>query len=346
MKQYLLFLLLCIAMPTIASAQLAKGNWMLGGSFYLSNDFGDAKRFIYTVSPYAGYLLSNRFMLGMGLSSTGFQNVDDVEVFDYAVQPFVRYYFPMRNPKFAWLLQAGGAYEWGRFDSPLLSEPLVQTTWRANAGGGLNIFVTPGFAVELGWNFDYINDNFGTPRIESTFVGGLQLYIAKNTEETAKPVTSEAIRQQTAIIGVRRNLIGTFSEAFESLALLMLNDQIALGGGLRSPVVTIDATEGIRLSEIRALLPVFRVFPDINRNGRFGPYFGAGTDFTWFRRSTNNNDFSLNPFVDAGILYFITSRLALDGNFRYRFNAIGNNETRLSEPGFSMGFQYLIPSKN
>ena len=343
MTKKLLSLALFAAFALAVTAQPAKGSWMLGGEAHFLADTKASDFQSWAVSPHVAYFLSDRFALGLGLGAQAAQNGEFYKVSGYWLSPFARYYLPLNNPKFAFSLEAGGEYYYGRINSLRTDE------WQARLGGGLNIFVTPTLALELylGAARDFPDVGPGKTKLNTRL--GFQVLLPKQAPQERQPANSEALRRQTAMLGVSRDIYLNSSDArHEALALLMLSDRFAIGGGISSPATTVSTDEdgSARISEVTGLLPVLRYYPGANPARRLRPYAGAGSSFLWTSDTAASSAFNLAPFAETGLLYFLRPELALEGNFRYQINTRAlRNAADGSELLFRLGFQYFIPTR-
>jgi hypothetical protein len=289
------------------------------------------------------YFLSNHFALGLDLNAYGAQNGETFKVSGYRISPYARYYLPLENPAFAFLFEAGGGYGFDR------SNHIEGETWRLHGGAGLSIFVTPSLALELYFGAANEFPAIGTNGLKPEARVGFQVLLPKRPAAERELAHYGALRHQSIILGVTREFTNS---NFEAIALLMLSDRLAFGGGVNTPTVTImsDGEERIQVAEVTGLLPILRYFPGAEPTRRLRPYFGAGSSFRWTSDDeVASSRFKLAPYGETGLLYFLRPELALEGNFRYQLNtqalrsASSEADSRLL---FRLGFQYFIPAKN
>lgn len=99
MKTLFFFLVLTFSLGL--TAQITKGNWLVGGSGEYTNqtynyDDGDSfKREYITIKPNAGYFLKDKFAVGSALR---FEKFDNANI--YGIGLFSRYYFLKPNKPF------------------------------------------------------------------------------------------------------------------------------------------------------------------------------------------------------------------------------------------------------
>jgi hypothetical protein len=333
------------ALALTLSAQPSKGAWLLGGDAHFLTNFNAARYQDWGINPNVAYFLSDRFALGVDMSAYSRENGESFKVSGYRISPFARYYMPLKNPTFAFSLEAGGGYQFDRSNS------IEGETWRLHGGGALNIFVTPSLALEfylgMAGEFSAIDRNRLLPEARL----GFQVLLPRTPAAERQPAHSGALRYQSAILSVNRELlIDNPNTNFEAMAFLMLNNNLALGGGISSPTVSIMGGDGrTEVAEVAGLLPVLRYFPGSNPARRLRPYFGAGSSFRWTTDERMPSRFNFAPFGESGFLYFLRPDLAIDATARYQFNTQSlrtipvQTESRLL---FRLGFQYFIPTKH
>jgi hypothetical protein len=333
------------ALALTLSAQPSKGAWLLGGDAHFLTNFNAARYQDWGINPNVAYFLSDRLALGVDMSAYSRENGESFKVSGYRISPFARYYMPLKNPSFAFSLEAGGGYQFDR------SNFVDGETWRLHGGSALNIFVSPSLVLEfylgMAGELSAIDRNRLLPEARL----GFQVLLPRTPAVERQPAHSGALRHQSAILSVNRELlIDNPNTNFEAMAFLMLNNNLALGGGVSSPTVTIMGGDGrTEVAEVTGLLPVLRYFPGNNPARRLRPYFGAGSSFRWTSDEAAPSRFNLAPFGETGLLYFLRPELALEGNIRYQLNtqalrsAAAENDPRLL---FRLGFQYFIPTKD
>lgn len=95
MKNIFTLFLLLASLGSL-SAQIEKGNWFLGGTAGINNinsGEGSLGVTIFTVTPMAGYMLSNRFGVGANLDVTIFRYEGGDQNASLGFSPLARYYF-------------------------------------------------------------------------------------------------------------------------------------------------------------------------------------------------------------------------------------------------------------
>jgi hypothetical protein len=215
MKIYLTNLLMVIC--CVASAQINKGNFMIGGniSFVNHKNIGnyttyDASTNQYVVdeavyksntlvlSPRAGYFFTDKFCAGLGLPVTfstakvlGNDGVDtESKSHSFHVGPFVRYYIPLKQSLYA-LVEAG--YVWGTTRSETTGPQFDPNTGNIIRGTntsknidqqidgvvGVAYFLNPNVSVDVmaGYRL-HLNTYHDTHRYVDLQIG-LQVYLRK-----------------------------------------------------------------------------------------------------------------------------------------------------------------------
>ena len=300
---------------------------MLGGSGHFQTDPNADRYSRVSVSPHAGYFLSDRLAIGTGLDAFSNRN-GEFKVSGFEVSPFARYYLPVIDSKLSLMLEAGGGY--GQVTSTSFSGDY----WRAQGGGGLSYFLTPTFAVEGFLGARATLSEGGESNLRHHFRLGFQAFLSKQTRAEPQSISSEVIRKRSLMLGAVRSLtLNSIDHRLEPLALYMLTDHIGVGAALSVPQYGVQ--------------PLLRYFPGNNKKGRLRPYAGAGANFEWMSSGSENRNFRTAPFAEAGAMYFLSPNLALDAGLRYQFNLNGNDKAAgfRSGPLFRMGVQYFLPSK-
>ncbi|WEK34914.1 MAG: outer membrane beta-barrel protein [Candidatus Pseudobacter hemicellulosilyticus] len=139
------FLTVC---ATGAFAQINKGQWLVGGTVgFNSQKFGDGdenKVSMLNISPNGGYFFMDKLAAGLRLdfTSTKVKSEDDAYS-DFAVAPFVRYYFLPTTEKVNLFLD--GSYGFGSAGQ----EDKTNQSYFAFVAGPA-VFLSPSVALELG----------------------------------------------------------------------------------------------------------------------------------------------------------------------------------------------------
>jgi len=307
------------------SGQPAKGTWMLGGDAHFQSNIGGSEFEALGLSPRAGYFVTDRLALGMGAGiyagRTEFLKYSGVNV-----SPFARYYFPIKKTNLSFLLETGGTFSSGQFDR------LTSKTWRVQAGGGINYFLSPEFAIEAMLGAARVFPQVGDNSTETDFRIGFQVFLPRKDRKADAPVSSGTLRKGSLLLGAARSLtLNSDNHRFEPSFSYMLSDRFAVGAAITLPI-----------NEFR---PHLRYFTGSENASKLRPFLGAGSSFTW--KYGENNDLNIAPFAEAGLLYFISPNIALEGALQYQL------DTRPFRPASDLvsnimarvGFVYVLPSK-
>ena len=307
------------------SGQPAKGTWMLGGDARFQSNIGGAGVSTLVLSPRTGYFVTNRLALGM---RAGFYaaRTDFVKYSGVSVSPFARYYFPLKKTKLSLLLETGGSLDAFRLNGE------TSNTWRIQAGGGINYFLTPEFAIEAMLGAGRVFPKIGEDFTETDYRIGFQVFLPRKDREADAPVSSGTLRKRSLLLGVARSLtLNSENHRFEPSFSYMLSNRFAVGAAITLPI-----------NEFR---PHLRYFTGSENASKLRPFLGAGSSFIW--KYGESDQFNITPFADAGLLYFISPNLAIEGALQYQL------DTRPFRPASDLvsnvmarvGFQYVLPSK-
>ncbi|MBP8239774.1 MAG: hypothetical protein KAX50_07425 [Saprospiraceae bacterium] len=306
------------------SGQPAQGTWMLGGDARFQSNIGGGISTL-TLSPRAGYFVTDRLALGMG-SGLFAGRTDFVNYSGVSVSPFARYYFPLKKTKLSLLLETGGSFDAFRFNGE------TSNTWRIQAGGGINYFLTPEFALEAMLGAGRVFPKIGEDFTETDFRIGFQVFLPRKDREADASFSSGALRKGSILLGVARTLtLNSGNQRFEPTFSYMLSDRFAVGAAITLPI-----------NEFR---PHLRYFADSENASKLRPFLGAGSSFIW--KYDESDWFNITPFAEAGLLYFINPNLALEGALQYQadFRAFRPASDAVSNIMARVGFQYVLPSK-
>jgi hypothetical protein len=307
------------------SGQPAKGTWMLGGDVRFQSNVGGNTFNALSLSPRAGYFVTDRLALGMGggvyAGRTVFNRYSGL-----SVSPFARYYFPIKKTNLSLLLETGGSFSSGRFDGQ------TSNTWRIQASGGINYFLTPEFALEAMLGIGQVFPEIGEDFTETDYRIGFQVFLPRKDREADAPISSGILRKRSFMLGASRSLtLNSDNHRFEPTFSYMLSDRFAVGAAITLPIY-----------EFR---PHLRYYTGSENASRLRPFMSAGSSFRW--KYGESDQFNIMPFADAGLLYFISPNLALEGALQYQldFQAFRPASDPVSNIMARVGFQYVLPSK-
>jgi len=155
-----LFAVTClIAMSHAQEFNFQKGNILLEGNagVYSSKRKGDwqSKSTSLTLNPKVGYLLTEKFVLGLDLgyrldkNTSGVEMSSDSKTQTYRFGAFGRYYFLELGERFKTYTEGAVSYGFSKYDNYANYDKLDR--YAANAGIGANFFITPKIAI--GYSF-------------------------------------------------------------------------------------------------------------------------------------------------------------------------------------------------
>ncbi len=156
-KLLLLFLLIFIC--TTTSAQLTKGNWLVGGSGSFSsvtskyeNNSGnkvEIKGTRFNLNPNIGYFFVDKFVAGLDVNlDYGNPSGSDNSNWSMDIGPFLRYYFLEANKRFNIFSEA--SYTYGTGLSKINND---NKSTNFNFGAGCELFFNSTVGLELAVNY-------------------------------------------------------------------------------------------------------------------------------------------------------------------------------------------------
>lgn len=148
----ILCLFLLVAFGMAAKAQTSAGSILLGGGFRLSSTTyetaaDDLKASSFSITPSAGYFLSDNFALGVDIEFSSNKYTNDDKENDISVSPFVRFYKFLAEDKFAFYGQGNVSIASGKYDPDTGNETKTSS---------FGISASPGFAYFFNekWSLD------------------------------------------------------------------------------------------------------------------------------------------------------------------------------------------------
>lgn len=171
-----------------AQAGFRGGSWMIGGT---TIDFGwepgEREGIDFSVSPNIYYFVNDHLAVGAGVGLSFFQRkgefsgIESLTFTDISLAPQVRYYISETNSRQQWFIAGGARFllEETRLISDSSFFPPNEESFRSHDigfGFGLNSFLTPNVAIELGPSLRYFS------RFEEYRLGfdvGLQFFLTK-----------------------------------------------------------------------------------------------------------------------------------------------------------------------
>jgi hypothetical protein len=161
MKKLLIAFSMIVSVSTV-SAQINKGQWLVGGNAgFTSSKEGDFKTTTFQFSPNAGYFFINNLAGGLRLNINSQKekfNDDEETATTTSIAPFVRYYFLPAAQKVNVFADASYSFGSVKYDDGTNDEKVNVNGFSVSAGPA--IFLTPNTALELtlGYNSSKIED--------------------------------------------------------------------------------------------------------------------------------------------------------------------------------------------
>lgn len=128
--------------------QLLARQWMIGGTVSLGKDniLGFSRSVaVNPIIPYAGYMLSKKWMIGVRLH---YQNQQDLDQFDFGLNPFGRYYF-RQKAKNVFYAETGIIYKFAHFIYPNNTKETKLTQRAGTLGLGWHRWIVPHVCLDL-----------------------------------------------------------------------------------------------------------------------------------------------------------------------------------------------------
>ena len=169
---------------TEGTGGFAQGDMMISGAFsFGSESTGDFKTNTFTVSPKAGYFVSDNIAVGVAL---GYENTkwdngsDDVKNSELSVGAFARYYMTPAA-KFSLFAQLGVDYM--SYDNEIDVDTMTAAETKGNGFGvkvapGVSYFISDAFALEASWGmlgYETTKPDFDGAESTDTFGLGLDM---------------------------------------------------------------------------------------------------------------------------------------------------------------------------
>lgn len=178
-----LFTVLLLLTGLTTTAQITKGNWMVGGIGYYSSDKyefspNDTETVThFAISPNIGYFIIDNFSVGTYANYSFDKNASsDIKFSHYNFGPFIRYYFLKPEKQVNYFLQTSYIYEEG------WSNNRNDGRYHNNGYGlraGMSIFFNESVALELALDYNVRRDNSSTD-FNSFKIGlGFQIHLEK-----------------------------------------------------------------------------------------------------------------------------------------------------------------------
>lgn len=184
MKTIKLIVVLTLLSFLPSTAQITKGNWMVGGSGSFINyesTYQDNNTEItqtgngFNLSPNLGYFIIDNVALG-AVVSFNFSNPsgDNNNSHGYGISPFVRYYFRKPDKMINPFLQTSYSFNEGKSESGGSNKSTGYTI-----KGGSALFFNSSVALELSLNYDSQKFNSNSKSNNFTIGIGFQIHLEK-----------------------------------------------------------------------------------------------------------------------------------------------------------------------
>lgn len=342
-----LFLMLCVVAVSFGQEEesksyISKGQWMAGGKLSLSTG-EDFDNYSFSVSPIGGYFLTKKIAVGLqaeyshlqlteiGGESTGSMN-------RFGIAPFTRYYFGVN--RFAPFAELGYGGRWSKTDSEFNG---IQSSSKSNSthywgGVGLNYFISKNVALEGIVKYSKTIDSYYDGSVG--FNLGLQFFFSRKNS-TNEDEGNYISKGQWLIGGSGDISLGTVDELdFNQFSIS------PMGGYLVGEKIAVGLSTGYTYyrgsSQSFFIQPFARYYFTQNKLAPFAEVaYGGG--WARFEYSGTNGDVvekisDTGYRIGAGLNYFITRNVALEGNLRYS----RSNDSDSGSLNFGVGLQFFI----
>ena len=323
---------------------ISKGQWLIGGnlSLYTTDDFDD---FTFSFSPSGGYLITNKLALGLrtSFSNTRIVDVDGENLGRHnavSLAPFARYYVSVN--RFAPFAEVSYGGAWHKMESNFSGTP---TTSKDNstfysAGVGANYFLSKNVALEGALIYSKTIDSYYDGTVG--FDLGLQFFLSRNNSSTAEE--ENYISKGQWLIG------GTGNISLGEVDALDFNQfsVTPMAGYLVGNKLAVGLSTGFNYykggSQSFYAQPFVRYYVNQKRLTPFGEiaYGAAWTKIKYYDFNINDtvvDTYSSTAYrISAGLNYFLTRNIALEGKLNYS----NNPDTNSGSLGLQAGLQFFI----
>lgn len=344
-----LFVILSCLISFTASAQTEKGTWLIAGNAQLGTRLSVPEdNYSFFIAPSAGYFITDRWLLGAKITygqSTNKRPESEFTFNNFSVGPFVRYYFPREDRVMHWFATLGSDFQNTKVKSVSSQVGNFENASSAVApfaGAGFNFFANANVAIEGTLLYQgYFEDDFDSHALLYNI--GLQFFLPPNPAGSYDIDNAIALGKGAWMLGLSAEGgwldIDGFNNFFGSLspsASYFLTNRFALGAVFQLAFANQNA--------IIYPQPFARYYV-----GKIGsplqPFATAGFG-TRFQLADKTNDpgfFNLNLTAGAGLNYFLTPNVALEGLLKYDGRQLEEDfSTELLN--FTIGFQFFLSS--
>lgn len=316
--------------------QLQKRNLIISGTAATQLIITESETdFLILASPTVSYFFTDRLAAGGGfLLATAPGNGTNVGLNGNA-----RFYISSQRQG-AWFLNAGAGFVTGGGFS----------LFNANAGIGVDLFLTPNFALESTMSIGIQKEGEVIGNTTQFLLGtGLKFFFNRFPEEVIED-RNAILRKGTTLLGVTSGSIQVLSRNNDQSSTVNLspdigkfiNDNWVVGGKLRLQNQNVGSIDFNSFQLEVAPFARFYINPEDKRAVPFGE-FGGGIQLTHLSGEFFQNNTNTNPvlFLGVGLDYFISPTVAFEIKGAYRYtkqSGLFNNNTI----GIELGFQFFL----
>ena len=158
MKKILCCLIAALSLSFFASAQTAKGDWMVGGALSLNTTEGNTS---FSFMPNVGHFFGRNFAAGAEMIINT-QKIGELRSTSLGVGPFARYYFELKEPQFKPYVHGGFNVSSVRTKAFGDSETETATGFLLGLGGAY--FINQNVAIDgmAGYNYSKVENEDGS----------------------------------------------------------------------------------------------------------------------------------------------------------------------------------------
>lgn len=344
-----LFVALFCFIVITSFAQIEKGTWLIGGNANIGTRLSvPDDNYSFFAAPSAGYFITDKWLLGTGIAyghSTNKRPESEFTFHNFSVAPFVRYYFPREDRVMHWFATLGSNFTNNntRLQSPQIGDLKNKASAiEPFAGAGFNFFANANVAIEGTLLYQgYFEDDFDTHALFYNI--GLQFFLPPGPGEGYNIDNAIILGKGAWMLGLSAEGgwldIGSFDNFFGSLtpsAGYFLSNRLVLGAAFQLAFANQNA--------IVYPQPFARYY--VGKIGsRLQPFAtaGFGTRFQFADKTDDPGFFNLNLTAGAGLNYFLTPNVALEGLLKYDGRQLEDDfSTELLN--FIIGFQFFLSS--
>jgi opacity protein-like surface antigen len=322
---------------------ISKGQWLVGGklSFSTGEDFDN---YAFSIAPMGGYFFTKKLAAGLRVryEHGNIVSIDSELTGNYqnfSATPFVRYYFGIN--KLAPFAEVAYGGNWYKTETSFMGDPSVSKSNSTSYSGGigLNYFVSKNVALEGVVKYSKTIDSYYDGSVG--FDLGLQFFISRKNSSSATDEEVYISKGQWLIGGSGNISLGTVDELdFNQFSIA------PMGGYFVGNKIAVGLSTGYNYyrssSQSFFVLPFARYYFTQNKLAPFAEV-GYGGSWARFEYSDTTGDVvekisGTGYRIGAGLNYFISKNIALEGNLRYT----RNSDSDSGSFGLSAGLQFFI----